>query len=310
MNHNTLTPHTNPEDHASDFAAWEAELSTPDTTAAVIETQESPTESLEHIVDSPVETVDVQAERIGRHTAGEGRESVADLIARKTAETPSTDTIDTPMSDPENESTKELAKIILRRLGRSAATPYRKGVDAVKSKTTDFFEAGNTRFDAFLKAGEARFTPPATREDEVPELDSQDIDAVEDQEGMLYKRSSKAIDSIANLVDNNHAGSRRYKAADALFDYAQKVENRDGTYLSRGAEKMRKFDQWANDREGWVADKIKEKAAEARESRKNRIKKQRLRTIGRKLVAYHRAGKEAARDIKRPDHQDNFDLAG
>ena len=319
MSHNTLTTPT-PEETQADFDAWSAELADTSASNEVLPTEKAAIEAARNrLVEAPSATVETQVNRVANvitessEKASEPAETTeAGYSTRSARYAQSTaNRLSSVAETLEAEGSKGLAKAALRRIGRAATAPLRLAASATKNKVGAFFEAGNQKFDAFLKAGEARFAPVAETSSINEQIEETDPSADEeaqvedtnddDEPAIRNKRSARVISNLAHLVDSDDSDSRRRKISDKVYDFSDKVEGRDGTYASRGAEKVRnnldKFDKWSNENEGWLKNKIQEKARDAKERRANRIKKQRLRTIGRKVLAYHRAGKEAAKNI-------------
>lgn len=219
----------------------------------------------------------------------------------------------------DKEGPKLLARKALRRIGRAVTSPARNAASAFSEKVSAVAAAGKEKLSTLVSPVQERVklyeSQPETRQEQPERSVEQAVETEEvPDDGEFYsKKSAKALDWVGEKVEGD-GGKIRELVADKFYDKAVKVDNREGTYASRTGDKIRsgidKMDALSRENDGWLRDKIAEKYAEAKERRKNRVKKQRIRTVGRKLIAYHRAGKEAAKNVKRNDHQDNFDLAG
>ena len=313
MNHNTITP-ISPEEQA-DFDAWSEEL--PKISNEVLPTEDAAIEAARNrLINTPSETTEQQVDRVANLVSEASEETTDSTTEAETSYSSrsarlantTANRLSSVAEKLEAEGPKGLARAALRRIGRAATAPLRAASAATKNKVGAFFEAGNRKFDTILTKGEALFTPASPTETvaeaepsaEEAEAQIDNPDAEDDSEEYYTKKSAKAIDWVGEKIEGKE-GSFRELAATKLYNYAVKVDERDGTYASRGAEKVRnnldKFDKWSNENEGWLKKRIQEKARDAKERRGNRVKKQRLRTIGRKAMAYHRAGKEAAKNI-------------
>lgn len=255
----------------------------------------------EMLADSPTATVEKQTERIGRHAQAEGRIDFANLKAK--LETPDEEAETLNPNTPETEETKERSKGILRKIGRAATFPFRKSIDLTKSGTKSFFENGNRKFDEFLKAGEKKFTPQLTA-DHVEEsiasnpleselVDEADTDPESDDDTEDYewfnKSSAATLDRFGAIVDNGKEDTLRNRLGEKVRDYAVKVDEREGTYLSRSVDKTLIAGEWSSDKASELKQTLIEAASSANERRKNYILKRRNKRIGKKILSHQRS---------------------
>ena len=215
----------------------------------------------------------------------------------------------------DKEGPKLLARKALRRIGRSLASPVRNSASALGEKISAAASAGKETLKTYVSPVEERVKLYETQPQAPEAEDTSDISEEEeiDERESYSKKSARALDWIGEKIEGNGGAAREF-IADKLYDKAVRVDDREGTYASRTGDKVRsginKLDQLSRENDGWLRDKIAEKYSDAKDRRNKRVKRQRFRTLGRKLVAYHQAGREASKNIKRNDHQDNFDLAG
>lgn len=314
MNHNTVIapsefPPEDVQDNGEgmnsdiDMSAFEQDYDNKEVSPELIEADD-------RFISTPSETVTEQTDRFASRSA---------RIAQGTA-----NRLTNVADRLETEGARGIAAAALRRIGRIATSPLRVSATFAKNKTVDFFEAGNKKFDEFLKAGEKRFEQRTAESEPVADITPEQIneeagdspettDTDEDME-TYRKKSAKVIDWVGEKIDSEKDSGLRRRASDRIYDYAVKVDDRDGTYASRGTEKIRNgidsVEAWGERNDGNLLKLLKEKGTAAKERRETRVKKERLRTIGRKFMAYHRAGKEAAKSVKPGDHQDNYELRG
>lgn len=213
----------------------------------------------------------------------------------------------------DSEGPKLLARKALRRIGRSLSSPARNAASALGEKISSAASTAKETLKPYVSPVEERVKLYEKQPQEGEVVAESDTDTEDDDREFYSKKSAKALDWIGEKVEGN-GGTVREFVAEKFYEKAVKVDDREGTYASRTGDKVRrgidKLDTLSRENDGWLRDKIADKYAEAKDRRANRVKKQRIRTVGRKLIAYHRAGRDAAKNVKRNDHQDNFDLAG
>ncbi|MBI3889051.1 hypothetical protein HY312_00530 [Candidatus Saccharibacteria bacterium] len=168
--------------------------------------------------------------------------------------------------------------------------------------------------DAHLAMWEDQFdmqadeTLPSNQASAFSEAITEEVDENDPLEAYT-KESARVIDWTAEKVAGNGDSKLRTFVANKLYDKAASVDDREGNYKSRSIDRVNNGID--------TAKYMLAAAHDAKERRKNRVKKQHFRTIGRKLVAYHTAGREAAKNMNKKETlppkevtQKDFELVG